>query len=1689
MQNSQENENKEKRHTTTKLIICIIIIIIIILLLITSCTSSFWGKIGNVFGHTTVKITDNTNDKKENTNKNLYFTEKEKSISLDDTAFKLTYSYNDIVPGDVVCTTSDADVATCVAYDGYVVVNPKKAGKVTIYATTTVNDIVYKATSELTINNGKNGIRMNSTSGTIVLANTNKKNVAYSLVGIKGKVTVKVDDESIATATAKNGVLTIKGLKPGNTKITLTVEYGGKTYTAEYNLTINQDRETTTKKENTTKVNENAALKLNVSFKQLYVKDKYQIKVISGKATKWESTNKKVVTVNSKGKITAKGVGTAEVNAYDKNGNKETVRVTVVAKPKKSKLEISTSYKVLRVGETFTPIITKGKASRWVVSSGKGIVTVDKKTGKIVAKKPGIAVVTASDFWYFGNKVSITIEVVSKDTPINPVNPTDPTKPVNPTNPTNPTNPSNPTNPTDPSNPTNPTDPSKPTDPTDPTKPTDPSKPTDPTKPADIVVAETRLDMHPGDKHTLTVQGKVIGYVSSNPSIASVDKNGQVIAKNPGYTVITVTGANGEKKQVEVYVTNKINSDDLVIPETRVDMKTGDKHRIIITRGTAISYVSDKPYIASVDTNGVITANAVGTAVITVTGQNNETRQITVIVTKDQVIIEPTAKVEFMDSSKNLTVGDIYTPTVKGTPTKFESSDPTIAEVDPKTGKILAKSAGTVTITVYDAAGNEDTMTVTVNNPPVDTNIYLELADTTVDLIVGDTEKIKIVKGSPTKYESSDSSIVEVDEWGRIKGKKVGSAVIKVTGVYGEVRELVVNVKEDIIPPNPDKELILKANDKTMTIGDIASINSLIKQGSFTSATSANNNIVEIVDGKLVARHVGETKVTINGKINSQTITVKVVAEQIILSRPSINMIIGEKQTVTVEQGLDPIKWESSDPSIATVDPDTGEITAVSEGTVTIYAINESGEKTPLIVNVSKSNNTKLEKLQVFVKGTEYPVLIGEDNTSYRVEVESNIELDQYSVVATPVSGATVQYVYPDGRVESSLNNLTLNPGDNKVQVIVTAQDGTTTTTYEVNVYKKKSQDTLVNVYTKNSDNVDVLLSTTDSYDVPYNTDKIDLTAKLNDTRGKIESIKLDDGTVVSVDKDGKFNVPLAPGDNKFYVTVKPQDETVPAKTYAYTVHRAVRTVEFTELEDDNLRIEESPITLEYTVYDDGVETDDYKVEDISVTSSTFKGKIDWIGDPKNPIKGIVSLTPANEDVRDEKHTITLSYKNGESTDDLSFMIVKDKYEITGPEKINALYNDPDNKTFELKFDTNILKYEHTDEYGDKDLFKPELDEANGVLKFVSTNGDGGVVSINYPTDSIASIVLVPTKDKDGKPLATTSYVLKVTMKDIVTDKNAPKVINIKVAGSIYGEDVKPLDVEVTIRKKYILTLKTIEDNAYLNSFRNTLLEYPIDIGEDGTGSIFDLKGIEPFKIADEEKCEVYEFLNWVEVDDDGKEIGTITDTKVNVTKNMTLVPKFSTTSKIGEITKSGHISLKSFDLFDADTRYGGNKLIYPGLEGAHTFTIDNNTSEIITIKKIIMEEETICSRGTCLNMGYKVRRTVPESNTDKYYYGASAASDDVDDVNNSYTILNKDVGSNDWKEITVDDTFVIDPGKSAELTVLWRWVDDDENDYKIGEEANNNSSYKFYIGLDFEKVNETCDIKSIEPTTTTTKN
>lgn len=230
-----------KSDNRKRIITYIIILIIIILCLITSCscTSKYIGKIGDLFrNEEDVIIDDGTGDKETIKNGELTFDIKNLVMSVSDNDAKIGFSYKKINPDKFTCTTSDASIATCYVKDGYVVVIPKKVGNVTVTLETETNGKIYQATTNVSITDANRYIALSKNNGTINLAYKKIKKVGYSLVGISGKVTVTSSDSSIATAKAKNGILTITGKKTGKATITLTVEYNGVTYKADYNLKV-----------------------------------------------------------------------------------------------------------------------------------------------------------------------------------------------------------------------------------------------------------------------------------------------------------------------------------------------------------------------------------------------------------------------------------------------------------------------------------------------------------------------------------------------------------------------------------------------------------------------------------------------------------------------------------------------------------------------------------------------------------------------------------------------------------------------------------------------------------------------------------------------------------------------------------------------------------------------------------------------------------------------------------------------------------------------------------------------------------------------------------------------------------------------------------------------------------------------------------------------------------------------------------------------------------------------------------------------------------------------------------------------------------------------------------------------------------------------------------------------------------
>ncbi len=127
----------------------------------------------------------------------------------------------------------------------------------------------------------------------------------------------------------------------------------------------------------------------------------YQLKVKNAKRVTWSSTNKRIVSVTSKGKITGRKSGTATIKA--KAGSKTySCKVTVK--------KVSLSAKSLTIAYGKQAILTlknAPKSAAWFSSNPKVAYISNKQ---VTARSVGTAIITAK---YYGKSYTCTVTVTS----------------------------------------------------------------------------------------------------------------------------------------------------------------------------------------------------------------------------------------------------------------------------------------------------------------------------------------------------------------------------------------------------------------------------------------------------------------------------------------------------------------------------------------------------------------------------------------------------------------------------------------------------------------------------------------------------------------------------------------------------------------------------------------------------------------------------------------------------------------------------------------------------------------------------------------------------------------------------------------------------------------------------------------------------------------------------------------------------------------------------------------------------------------------------------------------------------------------------------------------------------------------------------------------------------------------------
>lgn len=482
-------------------------------------------------------------------------------------------------------------------------------------------------------------------------------------------------------------------------------------------------------------------------------------------------------------------------------------------------------------------------------------------------------------------------------------------------------------------------------------------------------------------------------YSSDNSNIATIDSNGDIKAISGGTTYVVArieyTDKEGKisskTKRVKVMVKAPVKTVEVRVyntdsPDTIYSKKIGDKIQLkaVITPTNAfdkkIEWSSENNDIAAVDENGLLTTKAKGITYIyakCLSGgygmDGNGTPavgMIKIVVGGDEYSLDITPDRSEVYPGEKISFDTILTPetAIKGK-VKW-SCDNSSVSFNSKSEAYIAEDAreglATVTATMELADGSVYTAEALIYiKSPVkkiefsknSQNVYI-YEDVNLSLIFNSNKTVPT--DTNVTWSIQDSSIVSVDKYGKVYGKKLGQTWVYATAYNGKRAEIFVKV---ISAP---KSIALNKHEITCYNGattDISySFNPTYTTEKNVTWTTTNSKVAyyDTYTKKIVAVGGGSCYITVSAKdshFGTVSDKVRVVVKQkttgITISNTKVKKRAGEifklsASVMPVDAYNKSVYWTSSNKNIALVD-EFGVVTCRKKGKATITAISADG--------------------------------------------------------------------------------------------------------------------------------------------------------------------------------------------------------------------------------------------------------------------------------------------------------------------------------------------------------------------------------------------------------------------------------------------------------------------------------------------------------------------------------------------------------------------------------------------------------------------------------------------------------------------------------------------------------------------------------------------------------------------------
>ena len=547
------------------------------------------------------------------------------------------------------------------------------------------------------------------------------------------------------------------------------------------------------------------------------------------------------------------------------------------------------------------------------------------------------------------------------------------------------------------------------------------------------------------DVNGTILTGRTIVWSSTNQLTGLVSPTGLVTALLPGATSITATSEAVSGSAVLTVslapvstVTTSLAPTSVVAGQTsQATAVTRDALGDVVT-GRTITWSSANSTIATVDANGLVTSVATGVVDITATSES-KSGSATLAVSAVPVA---TVAVSLGGNSNTFLVGATTQATVvtrdangavlTGRVVAWSSSNPTVATVSVN-GLITMVSPGTADI-IAQSEGKSSLASVAVTLPPV---AAVTVVLTPASVIAGQSSQAtattrdalnNVLTGRVVTWQSSNTTVATVNASGAITTLAVGTASITATS---ESRSGFATLTVTAPPPAPVATVSVVVAPTSVIAGQpsqatatLRDANSNVLSGRVITWQSSNTTVATVdANGLVTTLAAGTANITATSESQSGFATLTVTAPvgqvatiTVTLAPQSVAVGQNSQGTATPLDAngnvvpVQNIQWDSSDPTIATVDAN-GRVTTLKVGTTDISAKarGRTGTATLIVTVVPVAN--------VSVSLASPTVPVNQTTQATAILTDTNGATLTGRIIVWTTSDATVATVSPSGIV------------------------------------------------------------------------------------------------------------------------------------------------------------------------------------------------------------------------------------------------------------------------------------------------------------------------------------------------------------------------------------------------------------------------------------------------------------------------------------------------------------------------------------------------------------------------------------------------------------------------------------------------------------------------------------------------